>query len=999
MPKKEKQNRIDQQGLTIAPFFAQSGNYDPGDPADTTAPATPTGVSVRAVQDGVLIEVDFNTDTAHDHSRFKHFIVYVRPVGSSDATGYEVGRFDGSAWVWHPKSGGYTGWEIALTAISESGEESGYTSWYQAVVNAYSDDFARYGGSTVNDATSLYWLKISDFDTSWSGGGGALSDDTTYYRDGDMGQRLTNTPGAVATEAFDAAIDLSTDGRWLENDDKTCIVCYVSDDTNVTAIEIRYRTDASNYYTYTWSSGYATGWNYLTVAKSSFSTSGSPNWNSIADVAITITAAGGAYATFDDWRIVRYDPDNDTVHNDTGQQWDFQAGTWHIYDGNRDGEADRAYALGQIDADAGDDFLAEVQDVSVTNGRLSAGVYFKDADGRGGLAFRIEDDTLGSEDMLTLEVDTNANTLYLVSYVAGAKTTLDSGAYTCAQDTLIWLGVDFEDSNNEGRINCHIADNQNELFSGDSLLLSYTEDDDTYWPDGYGIGLVTLEANTRFVSFNCGTLTSAGLLPHTHASHTELTEPDDHTQYWLLAGETTDGQLHSGADLIVYSDAGSTEVARIDGATGNITTIGTVDGVDVSEHDHSGAGQGGTVDHADLSNVTANQHHNQAHDIEGADHTATGLTIGHVLRATGATSFAFQAITSGDLPAHTHTEYFELAGETTDAELHSGADLIGYSDAGSTETVRVDTSAGNVVATGFIAGGTGAASDLDLIATTDSSPTTASINIGNSNTPTVTISSPAVRCGSAGTDTVRMDADDAISMYTPYLQIGDETATDISWRIGDTPLSLDFTGALYDSKSECNAVGLRFSDSDTPFPSTLRFTVGGTWSHTASTGWLAAPGNDQMTAIVFPLMRSSNWALTFTLNYDPTAASHRLRALAGYITSSNTVGAHAHIIDNSASSQLTCYLVTNDDAGNSNFTNRYTGSALSGTGTRLYGFKSQNGALSVYDEQDDAWHDYEGHQSTSASFTAAYAFIGFYKYTSYTFARTYLRSLTVQYLV
>ncbi len=43
------------------------------------------------------------------------------------------------------------------------------------------------------------------------------------------------------------------------------------------------------------------------------------------------------------------------------------------------------------------------------------------------------------------------------------------------------------------------------------------------------------------------------------------------TQYFLLAGETTDAQLHSGADLIVYSDAGVTEVGRWDGATGNIT--------------------------------------------------------------------------------------------------------------------------------------------------------------------------------------------------------------------------------------------------------------------------------------------------------------------------------------------------------------------------------------------------------------------------------------------
>ena len=65
---------------------------------------------------------------------------------------------------------------------------------------------------------------------------------------------------------------------------------------------------------------------------------------------------------------------------------------------------------------------------------------------------------------------------------------------------------------------------------------------------------------------------------------------DDHTQYFLLAGEATDAKLYSGADLIVYSGAGSSEVARIDGATGNITTAGTVDGIDVSVHDTATTG-------------------------------------------------------------------------------------------------------------------------------------------------------------------------------------------------------------------------------------------------------------------------------------------------------------------------------------------------------------------------------------------------------------------------
>nr|BDD47567.1 hypothetical protein 1 [bacterium] len=64
----------------------------------------------------------------------------------------------------------------------------------------------------------------------------------------------------------------------------------------------------------------------------------------------------------------------------------------------------------------------------------------------------------------------------------------------------------------------------------------------------------------------------------------------------------------NGYDLIFYSDDGITETARIDGDTGNITTVGTVDGVDLSDHDHSGPGQGGTVDHGSLTSIGVNTH-------------------------------------------------------------------------------------------------------------------------------------------------------------------------------------------------------------------------------------------------------------------------------------------------------------------------------------------------------------------------------------------------------
>ncbi len=50
-----------------------------------------------------------------------------------------------------------------------------------------------------------------------------------------------------------------------------------------------------------------------------------------------------------------------------------------------------------------------------------------------------------------------------------------------------------------------------------------------------------------------------------------------------------------------------------------------------------------SISHANLTGVTANQHHAQAHALTGADHTLSGLTTGHVYTATGATTAAFQA--------------------------------------------------------------------------------------------------------------------------------------------------------------------------------------------------------------------------------------------------------------------------------------------------------------------------------------------------------------------
>ncbi len=69
-------------------------------------------------------------------------------------------------------------------------------------------------------------------------------------------------------------------------------------------------------------------------------------------------------------------------------------------------------------------------------------------------------------------------------------------------------------------------------------------------------------------------------------------------------------------------------------------------------HSHANAGEGGTITHAITTGRTANDHHNEVHVINSTGpHAEAGLTIGHVLRATGPAAFSFAALIAADIPA------------------------------------------------------------------------------------------------------------------------------------------------------------------------------------------------------------------------------------------------------------------------------------------------------------------------------------------------------------
>jgi hypothetical protein len=219
------------------------------------------------------------------------------------------------------------------------------------------------------------------------------------------------------------------------------------------------------------------------------------------------------------------------------------------------------------------------------------------------------------------------------------------------------------------------------------------------------------------------------------------------------------------------------------------------------------------------------------------------------------------------------------------------------------------------------------------------------------------------------------------------------------WRLGGAALALDLTGTGYDTKAELQALDVRFSDADTPFPATLYGALVGTWSHAAGLGWQPATVvEDAGPGLLLPLMRPANWELAVGLNYPADPSNPQFALAAGYLAGSNHCGAAALIRDASATSQaLRATLETND--GDDTYTVRYQAAATLGPGSWTYKFRCFSGAVSVWDDYDDGWRDYAGRQTVGHGFTPAYAFVQFLKAGGATFPTCYLTNLALTYLI
>lgn len=139
--------------------------------------------------------------------------------------------------------------------------------------------------------------------------------------------------------------------------------------------------------------------------------------------------------------------------------------------------------------------------------------------------------------------------------------------------------------------------------------------------------------------------------------------------------------------------------ATTDTLTNKTLTTPTISGTGFTnaQHAHAGASSGGTIAHSSTTGRTANDHHNQSHVLAtntalGPDHTISGATAGHVLRASSATAAAFAAIQDADLPATiVRTSRTLTAGAGLTGGGNLSADRTFDVGAGTLITVAADT--------------------------------------------------------------------------------------------------------------------------------------------------------------------------------------------------------------------------------------------------------------------------------------------------------------------
>lgn len=433
-----------------------------------------------------------------------------------------------------------------ISSIDWAGNQSDWTDWDDAwaIAGTIKDLFDGYGGDSISSLESLYWLKMLNMEepivtgTPTAEAWWTYDDDLSHESliEGALGIKAPMRNGTgdidfayrwyyVGPPPSGEFLDISQEERFTD-DDFVLLVMYIDPST--------YAELTTGHYIDLWDNdsdiaridldSLQSGMNYLKFKRSDIDTNPFDidppptfDWDEVTFVRIYLYLDGwdvGYYVTVDDFRIVKADPDDATDYNDTGLSWDKAAhtgtdfGEWHIYAGNRTGEPDKPYSYGQIKT-AGSPSVwymshKPLSTTEILSGTVQSGIYLKDDDGKAGLAFYVKDVTADSWDMFVLEADSSGDTITLAKYVAGSRTQIAQASFTFAPDEILWLGADFKDYDADGgRIKVYASLDEGNLIQASNLILS-EQDDEWVGDAGGSVGLLSYQANVRFINFVAG---------------------------------------------------------------------------------------------------------------------------------------------------------------------------------------------------------------------------------------------------------------------------------------------------------------------------------------------------------------------------------------------------------------------------------------------------------------------------------------------------------------
>lgn len=215
-------------------------------------------------------------------------------------TAGEVYSWTGSAWAYLRRG-------LSTSTLWWSDEQVGNI---LAIANK-NDGIWKYDGTRLLPIGAKHMADMEAAET-WAGSGSA---DTTNVRQGTQSRKLTST-GAAVTMTYTPGTALNlTDGigptaRDYTTSDLVKFRVYLDTATGLdtTNTYLRCGNSADTVYYQLAASGWgslAAGWNQVSVAKSAFAATGSPNWNSIAKITVSLdTSSGTINASFDDLYMV-----------------------------------------------------------------------------------------------------------------------------------------------------------------------------------------------------------------------------------------------------------------------------------------------------------------------------------------------------------------------------------------------------------------------------------------------------------------------------------------------------------------------------------------------------------------------------------------------------------------------------------------------------------------------------------------------------------------------